>query len=253
VRGTDFSRNTFGSDLWGAQVNAIAGLTRRFTPNFLVGVLGGYEMFDYRSDALLGRLKGDGWTLGSYLGWKITQGVRFDAGVAYSGIGYDGTAATAAGSFTGNRWLVTSGITGAYSNFGIQIEPSARVYALWEHENAYTDTLGILQPARDFSTGRASGGVKLAYPVAWSATTILTPYVGLYSDYYFNSDSAGVPAPGAIPFIVLDGWSARAIGGLTATFGNGAQLSIGGERSGIGGSFGLWTYRARASLPFGAQ
>jgi len=253
VRGTDFSRNTFGSDLRGAQVNAIAGLTRRFTPNFLVGVLGGYEMFDYRSDALLGRLKGDGWTLGSYLGWKITQGVRFDAGVAYSGIGYDGTAATAAGSFTGNRWLVTSGITGAYSNFGIQIEPSARVYALWEHENAYTDTLGILQPARDFSTGRASGGVKLAYPVAWSATTILTPYVGLYSDYYFNSDSAAAPAAGAIPFIVLDGWSARAIGGLTATFGNGAQLSIGGERSGIGGSFGLWTYRARASLPFGAQ
>ena len=124
---------------------------------------------------------------------------------------------------------------------------------MWEHENAYTDTLGILQPARDFSTGRASGGVKLAYPVAWSATTILTPYVGLYSDYYFNSDSARAPAPGAIPFIVLDGWSARAIGGLTASFGNGAQLSIGGERSGIGGSFGLWTYRARASLPFGAQ
>ncbi len=79
------------------------------------------------------------------------------------------------------------------------------------------------------------------------------PYVGLYGDYYFNSDSAGAPAPGAIPFIVLDGWSARAIGGLTAKFDNGAQLAIGGERSGIGGSFGLWTYRARASLPFSAQ
>jgi hypothetical protein len=239
--------------LYGNQVNLLAGLTRKFTPDFLVGVLGGYETFDYRSDALLGRLKGDGWTVGSYLGWKITQGIRFDAGVAYSGIGYDGTAGTAAGSFTGNRWLVVSGLTGAYSNFGIQIEPSARVYALWEHENAYTDSLGTLQTARDFSTGRASGGVKLAYPVAWSATTILTPYVGLYGDYYFNSDSAGAPAPGAIPFIVLDGWSARAIGGLTARFDNGAQLAIGGERSGIGGSFGLWTYRARASLPFGAQ
>ena len=154
--------------LYGNQVNLLAGLTRKFTPNFLVGVLGGYETFDYRSDALLGRLKGDGWTVGSYLGWKITQGIRFDAGVAYSGIGYDGTAGTAAGSFNGNRWLVTSGLTGAYSNFGIQIEPSARVYALWEHENAYTDTLGTLQTARDFSTGRASGGVKLAYPVPWS-------------------------------------------------------------------------------------
>ena len=95
--------------LYGNQVNLLAGLTRKFTPNFLVGVLGGYETFDYRSDALVGRLKGDGWTVGSYLGWKITQSIRFDAGVAYSGIGYDGTAGTAAGSFTGNRWLVTSG------------------------------------------------------------------------------------------------------------------------------------------------
>ena len=41
-----------------------------------------------------GRLKGDGWTVGAYLGWKMTQGIRFDAAVAYSGIGYDGTAGT---------------------------------------------------------------------------------------------------------------------------------------------------------------
>jgi hypothetical protein len=241
------------SVLYGNQVNLVAGLTRKFTPNFLIGVLGGYETFDYRSDALLGRLKGDGWTVGSYLGWKITQGIRFDAAVAYSGIGYDAMAGTAAGSFNGNRWLVTSGLTGTYNSYGVQIEPSARVYALWERENAYTDTLGTLQGARDFSTGRASGGVKLSYPVAWSATASLAPYVGIYGDYYFNSDSAGVPAGGAIPFIVFDGWSARAVGGLTAKFGNGAQIAVGGERSGIGGNFGLWTYRARASVPFGAR
>jgi hypothetical protein len=30
----------------------------------------------------VGRLKGDGWTVGSYLGWKITQSIRFDAGVS---------------------------------------------------------------------------------------------------------------------------------------------------------------------------
>ncbi len=239
--------------LWGNQVNLLAGVTRRLMPNFLVGVLGGYETFDYRSDALQGRLKGDGWTVGSYLGWKLSPNVRLDAAVAYSGIGYDGAAGTAAGSFNGNRWLVTSGLTGTYESYGLQIEPSARVYALWERENAYTDTLGTLQAERNFSTGRASGGFKLSYPVAWSAAVSFAPYVGLYGDYYFNSDSAGVPAAGAIPFIVLDGWSARAVGGLTAKFGNGAQIAVGGERSGIGGNFGLWTYRARASIPFGAQ
>ena len=253
MRGTDFSRNTFGSDLNGAQVNAIAGLTHRFTPNFLVGVLVGYEHFDYSSQAFNGVLKGDGWTTGAYLGWRVTPNWRFDAGAAWSEILFNNEAGTAAGNFTGHRWLTTVGVTGTYGWQSFVLEPSARVYALWEHENAYTDTLGTLQTARDFSTGRASGGVKLSYPVAWSATAILTPYVGLYGDYYFNSDSAGAPIPGAIPFIVLDGWSARAIGGLTAKFDNGAQLAIGAERGGIGGSFGLWTYRARASLPFGAQ
>ena len=55
------------------QVNAIAGLTRKFTPNFLVGVLGGYEHFDYSSQAFNGVLKGDGWTTGAYLGWRLRR------------------------------------------------------------------------------------------------------------------------------------------------------------------------------------
>jgi hypothetical protein len=241
--------------LYGNQVNVLAGLTRRLAPNFLIGVLGGYETFDYRSDALLGRLKGDGWTVGSYLGWAVAPNIRFDAAVAYSGIGYDGTAGAAAGTFSGRRWLVSSGLTGTYQSYGVQIEPFARVYALWERENAYTDTLGTLQAQRNFSTGRASGGVKLAYPVAWTSTVALAPYVGLYGDYYFNTDDAALLAVApAIPVTtVLDGWSARAIGGVAAKFANGAQVAVGGERSGIGGNFSIWTYRARASVPFGAQ
>ncbi len=178
------------SMLYGSQVNLIAGLTRRLTPNFLVGVLGGYETFDYRSDALQGHLTGDGWTVGSYLGWKVTQTLRFDAAVAYSGIGYDGTAGTASGNFGGDRWMVSSGLTGTYQGFGLQFEPSARIYALWERENAYTDSLGTPQAERDFSTGRASAGLKVAYPIAWSSAVALAPYLGLYGDYYFNSDNA---------------------------------------------------------------
>jgi hypothetical protein len=241
--------------LYGNQVNALAGLTRRLTPNFLVGVLGGYETFDYRSDSLQGRLKGDGWTVGSYLGWRISQSVRFDAAAAYSGIGYDGTAGTATGSFGGHRLLLSSGLTGTYEKYGFRIEPSARVYALWEREDAYVDSLGTQQANRDFSTGRASAGVKVAYPLAWMTNAQIAPYAGVYGDYYFNTDSAGGPvtAPAVPSIYVLQGWSARAVGGVTARFADGAQISVGAERGGIGGDFALWTYRARASIPFGAR
>lgn len=256
VRGATLDRwssNGATSTLYGNQINALAGLTRKLTPNFLIGAFGGYETFEYRSDQLQGRLKGDGWTVGSYLGWKITQTIRFDAAVGYSGLGYDGTAGMASGTFNGNRWLASGGLTGTYESHGLLIEPSARIYALWEHENAYTDTLGTLQSARDFSTGRASGGLKLTYPVMWSSVAV-APYVGLYGDYYFNSDSAAVPAASlaTVSAAILDGWSARVASGANLKFSNGAQLSLGAERGGIGSSSGaaLWTYRARASMPF---
>jgi hypothetical protein len=242
------------ASIYGDQINFTAGLTRVLTPNFLVGVLGGWETFDYRSDAIQGRLTGTGWTAGAYAGWKLSSTVRFDAGVAYSGIGFDGTAGTASASFAGNRLLVTGGVTGNYKSYGFLIEPSATVYALWEHENAYTDTLGTAQAGRDFSAGRASTGVKLAYPFAWTSTVMLSPYAGIYGDYYFNTDNIVIPGAGALPVTpVFAGRSARTSVGMAAQFASGGQLTVGGERSGLGGNFSLWTYRARASIPFGAQ
>ncbi|WP_240535211.1 Ig-like domain repeat protein [Bradyrhizobium sp. YR681] len=243
------------STLYGNQVNLLAGLTWKATPVLAIGALGGYETFDYRSDALQGRLQGDGWTVGSYLGWLMAANLRLDAGVAYSGIGYDGSSGLAAANFTGHRLLVTGGFTGTYATMGWQLEPSLRVYALWEHEDAYTDTLGTQQVARNFSTGRASAGAKVAYPFTISPGTQIAPYAGVYSDYYFNRDDAAqLLVLGAVPTVyALDGWSARAVGGVTAQFANGGQLALGAERAGLGGNVGLWTYRARASVPFGAQ
>jgi hypothetical protein len=109
VRGTGWNTDPSAGDIRGGQINAIAGLTRKLTPDFLIGILGGYENFDYSSQTLNGRLKGDGWTVGGYLGWRIWPGVRFDAAVGRSGVSYDGVSGTAAASFPGNRWMPPPG------------------------------------------------------------------------------------------------------------------------------------------------
>jgi Autotransporter beta-domain len=83
-----------------------------------------------------------------------------DAGAAWSDIFANDTAGTANGNFTGTRWLVSGGLIGTYPWQMLVLEPSARVFAIWEHENAFTDSLGTFQPARNFETGRASAGVK---------------------------------------------------------------------------------------------
>jgi uncharacterized repeat protein (TIGR01451 family) len=259
VRGSGIDRwgSSSGSSqaqLYGWQVNTLVGLTRRVTPSFLVGVVGGYETFDYTSQDLNGKLKGDGWTVGSYLGWKLTSSIRFDLAVAYSGIGYDGTAGTAHGNFDGHRWMVSSGFTGDYKAYGFTFEPSAKVYALWEHENAYTDSLGTRQGDRDFSTGRASGGVKLIYPYEWSESLALAPYVGLYGDYYFTYDNAAdLSSADTSPLAstpLLDGCSARVTGGLAAKLAGGSSIGLEAELGGIGSDVAIWTFRARGNVPF---
>jgi outer membrane autotransporter protein len=221
-------------------------------PNFLVGVVGGYETFSYTEQDINGKLKGQGWTVGSYLGWKLSPTLRYDAAVTYSGIGYDGTAGTAQGNFNGQRWLLSTGLTGTYKMAGVFVEPSARVYALWEKENAYIDSLGTQQARHDFATGRASAGVKASYPVKWIDGVLLAPYAGVYGDYYFTQDDAAMllagGALGSAP--LLQGWSARLTGGLSAKLSGGATLGVGAEYGGIGGNTQIWTLTARARVPF---
>ncbi|WP_342708354.1 Ig-like domain repeat protein [Bradyrhizobium sp. B124] len=262
VRGTGIDRwssptspgvGTTGSSIYGNQLNALMGLTYRAMPNLLVGAVAGYETFNYTAQEINGKLTGDGWTAGSYLGWMITPTLRYDAAVTFSQIGYNGVAGTAQGNFNGDRWMFATGLTGSYKMSNLLIEPSARLYTLWEHENAYVDTLGTLQTARDFVTGRASGGVKLSYPLATTDAAVVSPYLGVYGDYYFSRDDAAALSVSGIPVnptLVLEGWSARVTGGLNARLAGGMMLGLGAEYGGLGGTARLWTFSARARVPF---
>ena len=233
------------------QLNVTAGLTRKLTPDFLIGAFGGYENLDFNSDALNSRLRGDGWTAGGYLGWRMSQTLRFDMTLARSGIAYNDVSGMAAATFPGDRRLASGGLTGTYHLQALVLQPSAKVYALWEHDGAYTDSLGIAQPINNFSTGRASAGAKVSYPLEWTSAIALGPYAGVYGDYYFtgnNATVAGVPTPA----LLLQGWSARLLAGLDMKFRNGGVISVGGELGGLGSNSNttIWTYKARGSVPF---
>jgi hypothetical protein len=249
LRHTGFNTQPSSGALSGDQVNALAGITRRLTPDFLVGIFGGYESFTYGDVSLDGHLHGSGWTAGGYVGWRFLPGMRFDAGFAQSLIDYNAAAGTATGSFTGSRSLVTSGLTGNYYfTPEWEFEPSARVYALWEKEGVYTDSLGTQQAANDFSSGRASVGAKLIYRWVYANATF-APYAGIYADDYFNKSDATAIA--ALPASAMQGLSARLVGGVAITTDYGIKFTTAGEFGGIGsGTFTNWSLRARGAVPF---
>jgi hypothetical protein len=207
VRGTGWNNNP-SAGFSGDQVNATAGLGRKLTPDILVGLIAGYEHFNYDVAALTGTMKGDGGTVGGYAAWRLTPTLRWDAKLAWSDIAYDGTAGTADGSFTGHRWLASTGLTGRYQLAGLVFEPSSNVFALWERDTQWTDSLGTLQPERDFSAGRVATGGKLIAPwqSSWADLTV-APYAGVYADWRFSTDNA---LPAGLPVVGFgDGWSGR--------------------------------------------
>lgn len=247
VRGTGFDRNTVGADLNGTQLNATAGIGRMITPDILVGMLGGYENFRYTSEALIGTFKGDGATVGGYAAWRIAPSLRWDATLAWSRLWYDAAAGTASGTFNGSRWLGSTGLTGRYQLAEFVAEPSLKIFALREHQDAWTDSLGTLQASRDFSTGRVSAGGKLVRPWQVASDMTLSPYVGVYADWYFSSDNA---LPAGQPLVgIADGWSGRLTGGV-AVAKRSSTLSLGGEYSGLGANYKIWTANARALWSF---
>ncbi|MET3616173.1 hypothetical protein ABID16_004522 [Rhizobium aquaticum] len=247
------SSGVAGYTLSGNQLNMTAGLTHVISPTFVIGVLGGVETFGYRAEAIQGRLKGNGWTVGTYAGWKLTDTIRLDAGFAYSGIGFDGSAGAASASFSGYRMLLSGGLSGLYSADNFIIEPSAHVYALREFENGYTDSLGATQAERVFSNGRVDAGLKVTYPLEWSDALTLFPYLGLYGDYYFNSDNVSSAGAGNVARPVMNGLSARASVGMSARFAHGTTVSIGVERGGIGSSTAVWSLKMNASIALGGK
>jgi hypothetical protein len=193
-------------------------------------------------------MKGNGGTIGAYTAWRLLPTLRWDAAVAWSDVSYDGSAGTANGSFTGHRWLASTGLTGSYRVAAFVLEPSATVYALWEREGEWTDSLGTLQPARSSSTGRVATGGKVIYPWMLGDGARLAPYAGLYADWRFGSDDA---VPAGEPIVGIgNGWSARVTGGIAYTTAGGASLSLGGEYGGLGADYKVWTASARGSLPF---
>ena len=249
VRGMSVSTYSTTSDLKGNQVSALFGLTRKLSPDVLIGGFGGYEYFTYSSSALNSQLKGNGWTVGAFLGWRFATGLRFDIAAARSQVDFSASSGAASADFPAHRWLVSGGLTGGYKWQGFNLVPSARIYGLWEHEDGYTDSLTITQPDRNFSTGRASGGMKVGYPLEWGFSNRITPYAGFYGDYYFTKDDAAATiGAGTVP--LLKGWSARATGGVSINIAKGASLDLGGEYGGIGSITHIWIYRGRMAISF---
>lgn len=227
--------------------NATGGLSYRFNDHFLAGLVAGYEDFNYELGFRNAKLDGNGWNGGGYFGWKFLDRLRLDGMLTYGRISYGAQADNVTAGFDADRitgMLRLSGRWGLGASF--YVEPSARIIYANEKQDAFTDTAGVLHSKYDFDVGLASFGGEVGAATIWNSW-VVTPTVGLYSDYRIGADTAATIA--TLPNFG-NGMSARVTGGLRWTASNGFTTSVGGEYGGLGSDIQFWRARASAGMAF---
>ena len=93
-------------------------------------------------------------------------------------------------------------MTGSFGWQSFVLEPSVRVYALWEREDSYVDSLGALQSEHSFfhrpDKRRRQGELSLRVVEHPPSHAIR----GFYGDYYFSRDDAIDPNFTTVPLLI---------------------------------------------------
>lgn len=249
IRGAGIVRiNPAAANLNGVQVNATAGIGYKLLPDLTIGAFTGYETFSYDFKSLSGRLDGRGGTVGAYAGWVLAPNLRWDVLAGWTGLSYDASSGAANGQFNGSRWLASTALTGQHQLGDFTIEPTINAQAIWEHQQAWTDSLGGVHAARDAASGRIALGGRVKAPSTDLGDLTLTPYVGFYGDWHFAG--ADVLPSGVDEIGLAKGWSGRVVGGVDLVSSGAGSLGLSGEYGGLGSDYGRWTANIRAGWSF---
>ncbi len=239
-----------GPESTGSQINALSGVGYRVAPDTILGVMAGSERFDYGYSSAKSGLIGEGTTLGSYSGWRLTPALTLTTMAAWSGLTYKGRSDDIGGNFSGSRYLVGAGLTGRQTFGPVTLSPEARFYGAYERHGSFTASNGTSMEAMDVFLGRTTLGARASITQTLTPYIKASPYAGVYANLRY-SQALDLSQPNTEP-MVAGAWSALTSASLGVNFTGrrGASLNLGGQVSDIGASSQSWSATGRLSIGF---
>ena len=189
------------------QFNGVIGIDRLINENTLVGIMAGIERSDANFSEISGKFIGDGLMLGGYASLSPSKDFKLDVAGTWTRLLFNSNDQTASASFMGTRLTASADIT-AHADIGnVDFEPTAGLLAIYQTEEAYTDSADASYDARSFLSARGTFGARLQAENRADDGWTAAPYLGAYGDYWFGWDDAIVAPLGLVP--EDNGWSAR--------------------------------------------
>jgi outer membrane autotransporter protein len=157
-------------------------------------------------------------------------------------------------SFTSERWLASSTLTGRWALGPWLLKPSASVAYIEDVAASYTDTFGIVIPEVGARLGQAKAGPEISYRYQFSPNLVIEPHAEVQVLWNFAGDTS------ATGLGVISGVNAGPLGvrgrveiGQRATTASGFALDLSGSYDGIGssesGGYDAYTAKAQMHVP----
>jgi uncharacterized repeat protein (TIGR01451 family) len=229
-----------------------AGADYMLTPDLLLGLGTQFDWMDYSDSGKRSRAEGYGFMIGPYITARLSDGLYLEGRIAW---GQSDNSVSPYGSyedsFSTERALVTTTLTGEYSYQELTIQPELRLSWFWEQTQTYIDSLGNNIPEVAAESGVLEFGPTFARTFEVSDGLTVTPQVSLKGVWTFaqRNTAQKIVAVDATNQLTDEGWRAQIEAGLDISAGNGLMLGISGSHDGLGDSeFSSWGTKAHLEL-----
>ncbi len=204
------------------------------TPSVLVGALVQRDWTLQLSQDTKSKAQGGGFMAGPYVSARLTPQLFVDARAAW---GTSNNSVDPFGLYTDrfktDRWLANTRLTGNFHVQKFRVTPSIDVSYLEDHQQGYTDSLGIFIPGQTVALGRLRFGPEISRRYPYSDGTSVEPELSLSGEWDFKNPDVIVPGSFYVRHAVLH---ARIQAGLQVHGGDGLSVRVMASYDGLGTS-----------------
>ncbi len=247
ITGLDDDRT--GADRRARIFNVAAGAKILWDPKTTLGFTGGYQSGKVTSNANASRLTGDYFSATLSADYLLRKALTLGLSATYARGDNTLEIGGGEGDFNVDVFAASASLSDTFVQDGYVIAPRFSAGISQVQRDGYTDSLGVIVPGSDITSGNVSFGTSISKTFTnIDKFSSITPSISLTGSYFFREDLDSALTSGTIAEEL--GLGANLATGIDMQFNDGMGINIGGSYGRFEDNIEIWSLTAKLIKKF---